>query len=43
VLAVNNQFWVHKPGTTADTVLLNKSQPPAGGRGGATVEIRAVR
>jgi hypothetical protein len=31
VLALNNQFWVQKPGTSADTVWLNKAQPPARG------------
>jgi len=31
VLALNNQFWVNKPGTTADTVWRNKAQPPARG------------
>lgn len=31
VLALNNQFWVNKPGTTADTVWQNKAQPPARG------------
>lgn len=31
VLALNNQFWVNQPGTTADTVWRNKAQPPARG------------
>lgn len=31
VLALNNQFWVQKPGTTADTVWRNKTQPRARG------------
>jgi hypothetical protein len=31
VLALNNQFWVHLPGTTADTVWQNKAKPPAHG------------
>jgi hypothetical protein len=31
VLALNSQFWVNKPGTTADTVWQNKAQPPARG------------
>jgi len=31
VLALNNQFWVHQPGTSAATVWLNKAQPPVGG------------
>jgi len=31
VLALNNQFWVQKPGTSADTVWLNHAQPPAKG------------
>ena len=31
VLALNNQFWVQKPGTTSETVWLNKAQPPAHG------------
>jgi hypothetical protein len=31
VLALNNQFWVQKPGTTADTVWLNKTRPRARG------------
>jgi hypothetical protein len=31
VLALNNQFWVQKPGTSADTVWLNKAQPAARG------------
>jgi hypothetical protein len=31
VLALNNQFWVHLPGTSADTVWLNLAQPPARG------------
>ena len=29
--ALNNQFWVQKPGTTADTVWRNKTQPRARG------------
>lgn len=31
VLALNNQFWVQKPGTTTDTVWRNKTQPRARG------------
>jgi hypothetical protein len=31
VLALNNQFWVHLPGTTSDTVWQNKARPPARG------------
>ncbi len=31
VLALGNQFWVHDPGTTAQTVWLNKATPPASG------------
>jgi hypothetical protein len=31
VLALNDQFWVTKPGTTAATVWLNKAKPPAHG------------
>jgi hypothetical protein len=31
VLALNNQFWVQKPGTTADTVWRNMTQPRARG------------
>ncbi|HLX63689.1 MAG TPA: glycosyl hydrolase family 28-related protein [Planctomycetota bacterium] len=31
VLALNNQFWVQKPGSTAETIWLNKAQPPAHG------------
>jgi hypothetical protein len=31
VLALNDQFWVTKPGTTAATVWLNKAKPPARG------------
>lgn len=31
VLALGNQFWVHQPGTTAETVWLNKATPPARG------------
>lgn len=31
VLAINNQFWVHEPGTSADTVWRNLAQPPARG------------
>ena len=31
VLALNDQFWVQKPGTLADTVWLNRAQPPAKG------------
>ena len=31
VLALNNQFWVQVPGTSADTVWLNRAKPPAGG------------
>jgi hypothetical protein len=30
-LALNNQFWVVQPGTTAATVWQNKTQPPVGG------------
>jgi hypothetical protein len=30
-LVLNNQFWVHLPGTTADTVWQNKAKPPARG------------
>lgn len=31
VLALNNQFWVHLPGTSADTVWQNLAKPPARG------------
>jgi len=31
VLALNDQFWVHLPGTAADTVWQNKAKPPARG------------
>ena len=31
VLALNNQFWVHLSGTTADTVWRNMAKPPARG------------
>ncbi len=31
VLALNNQFWVQKTGTTAETIWLNNAQPPAHG------------
>ncbi len=31
VLALNNQFWVHQTGTSADTVWLNLAKPPARG------------
>jgi hypothetical protein len=31
VLALNNQFWVYRPGTTSDTVWQNKARPPARG------------
>ncbi len=31
VLALNNQFWVQKPGTSADTVWRNETQPRARG------------
>lgn len=31
LLSLNNQFWVHLPGTTADTVWQNKATPPAQG------------
>jgi hypothetical protein len=31
ILALNNQFWVHQPGTSADTVWLNMAKPPARG------------
>lgn len=31
VLALNDQFWVELPGTTADTVWQNKAKPPAHG------------
>ncbi len=31
VLALNNQFWVQKPGTTADTVWRNETRPRARG------------
>lgn len=31
LLSLNNQFWVHLPGTTADTVWQNKAKPPAQG------------
>jgi hypothetical protein len=31
VLAINNQFWVHLPGTTSDTIWQNKAMPPAKG------------
>ena len=38
VLALNNQFWVHKPGTTSDTVWQNKAKPPArGGLAGCNI------
>jgi hypothetical protein len=30
-LALNNQFWVHLPGTTSDTVWQNKAKPRARG------------
>ena len=30
-MALNDQFWVQKPGTSADTVWLNRAQPPAKG------------
>jgi hypothetical protein len=30
-LLLGNQFWVHKPGTTADTVWRNSARPPAHG------------
>jgi len=31
VLVLNNQFWVHQPGTSADTVWRNLAKPPARG------------
>ncbi len=31
VLALNNQFWVHEPGTSAETVWKNRSTPSARG------------
>jgi hypothetical protein len=31
VLALDNQFWVNKPGTSADTVWRNIARPPARG------------
>ncbi len=31
VLALNNQFWVNKPGTSAKTVWINKAEPPVRG------------
>ncbi|MBN1443588.1 MAG: hypothetical protein JXA90_12835 [Planctomycetes bacterium] len=31
VLALNNQFWVHEPGTTAETVWVNRTAPRARG------------
>ena len=31
VLALNNQFWVHKPGTSTETVWMNRTAPPARG------------
>lgn len=31
ILALNNQFWVQKPGTSADTVWRNKARPAAHG------------
>jgi hypothetical protein len=31
VLALCDQFWVHEPGTTADTVWQNRAKPPARG------------
>jgi hypothetical protein len=31
VLAINNQFWVHLPGTSAETVWRNLARPPARG------------
>lgn len=31
VLALNNQFWVHLPGTTADSVWQNLARPPVHG------------
>lgn len=31
VLALNDQFWVYLPGTSADTVWRNEATPPAGG------------
>jgi hypothetical protein len=31
VLAINNQFWVHQPGTSADAVWRNLAKPPARG------------
>ncbi len=31
VLSLNNQFWVRKPGTTAETVWQNRARPPARG------------
>ncbi|HVC96095.1 MAG TPA: glycosyl hydrolase family 28-related protein [Pirellulales bacterium] len=31
VLALNDQFWVNKPGTSADTIWINKAKPPARG------------
>jgi pectate lyase-like protein len=31
ILALNNQFWVNQPGTSADTVWRNLAKPPARG------------
>ena len=31
ILALNDQFWVQKPGTSADTVWLNRTRPLAKG------------
>lgn len=31
VLALNNQFWVHQPGASAETVWVNKADPAARG------------
>ncbi len=31
ILALNSQFWVHQPGTSADTVWLNLAKPPVRG------------
>lgn len=31
LLSLNNQFWVHLPGTTADSVWQNKARPPVRG------------
>jgi len=31
LLALNNQFWVHQPGVSAETVWINKAKPPARG------------